>query len=435
MHRFFQRREEPSHVPPRVYARLIDGEEGDGYVLFDAVEAEAFDRFVRSVEEEPTPAAWRGAIGDAPIYAVQVNGLTQFRARDWLGRNPVADLPEWSEIFLSPDPMGEAEVYDNIAALPQLAAISIKRVSALRELQLKKATDLSPEIRTEQEIQGKLPSLPIEEVFALDVGQGAANALVTTGGNVAAYVDLGAGVLKDARTWPSAMGGICLQQSPVVILTHWHYDHFEAANIYPNAQGLTWIAPFQTLGPGPQSAMASAITGHPTGVLMVWSTTGGSVLSTGAIELELCNGPAGNQNRTGIAVWVHGPSGEEPILLPGDAGYSDILLLKNGRSIAAFAVAHHGGQSAGQPPARPAGPQARAAFSYGINNQYTHPLATPLNRLRNASWNIGHPGPPIDERRTEDRAANGLGHIKLDWSGGAIRTRSCSCGCTITPTQ
>jgi hypothetical protein len=389
MHRFFRREQEPFAVPPRVYARMIDGEGGE-YVLFDAVDAVDFNRFLENPVASAELGSWRDFVEGARIYAIEINGLGDSdAARNWLAKNPLGDLQEWSEIDLTLNSEGEAEVYNNIAGTPLRATVSVRAASPELAQALKKATDLAPHVESDLDIEQALPSQSIQQIFVLDVGQGAANALVTAAGDVVAYVDLGAGVLKDARTWPSSMGGICLQHSPKVILTHWHYDHFQAANIYPAAQGMTWIAPFQTLGPGPQSAMARAIA--KTGTLMVWNGSG--TLSAGAIELERCLGPAGNQNRTGLAVWVRGPQSEDPILLPGDAGYDDIAM----RGITAFAVSHHGGRASGTPPSRPRGIATRTALSYGHNNQYKHPRNAWLAGLIGSGWAIGHVHAGTDE--------------------------------------
>src|SRR5580693_2107998 len=51
-------------------------------------------------------------------------------------------------------------------------------------------------------------------------------------------------------TWPTAMTGFCFANSPPIVLSHWHYDHFSAANRFPIARTMSWIAPNQTLGPG-----------------------------------------------------------------------------------------------------------------------------------------------------------------------------------------
>lgn len=436
MHDFFRRRDGGSfEIPHRVYALVIDGEDRE-HVLFDAVDARFFDLAYAS-GYQTAPGSWLVHVDRAPVYAIEINAIDGTPAAiAWHARHPYAALPEWSQIELVPDRKGEADVYDNIAGPPQRATVSVRPVSKRLAQALEQATDLTPHIKPESDIEQALPTSSIEQVFVLDVGQGSANALVSSPGAVIAYVDLGAGVLRDVGTWPSSMGGVCLQHAPVVILTHWHYDHFEAANIYPAAQQRVWIAPFQKLGPGPQSAMAGAIAA--TGTLMVWNGSG--ILQAGAIDLERCAGPAGNQNRTGIAVWVWGPVGSDPLLLPGDAGYTDLPTLAAGKAISGFAVAHHGGRSSGTPPTRPGGGTPRAALSYGHNNSYRHPLPSSVQGLVASQWVIGNPGSGIDERRTEDRqpggtGGHGLGHIRLDWAGGNGPPHACGCGCTLNPTQ
>ncbi|TIX35657.1 MAG: hypothetical protein E5V34_02415 [Mesorhizobium sp.] len=181
--------------------------------------------------------------------------------------------------------------------------------------------------------------------------------------------------------------------------------------------------------------MASAIAA--TGTLMIWKGSG--ILQAGKIEIERCVGPSTNQNRSGIAAWVWGSTGSDPLLLPGDAGYGDIPTLSAGKAIAGLAAAHHGGRAPGVAPTKPGVGTPRVALSYGHSNSYKHPLPNSLKGLTASHWNIGHPAPGIDERRTEDRSGgvggHGLGHIRMNWTGNIGPVHMCRCGCTINPTQ
>lgn len=427
-------------VPGRVYARLIDGD-GGYYQLFDAIEANWFDNWAEQQRGQVTPERWFADIDDAPVYAVEVNsrGRTEPVAGEWLHDRP-RPLPRWAEMELSPNPKGPAEVYANIAGLPQRADLKLSALSSARRRALKAATDLGPYVVPDATITALIPNSQVERVVVIDVGQGGAAALLGTNDEIVAYVDMGAGVLADTSTRPAPMTVPCLRGEPIVFLSHWHYDHFELANIVPpprtDPKTLIWIAPLQVLGPGPQSAFAGALVANRK--LRVWGGSGS--LSAGSIELERCTGPGKNLNRSGLAVWVRGPSGQAPILLPGDAGYGDIPGLAGGRGITAFAVSHHGGRAAGSPPPRPHGPTVRAAFSYGHGNSYHHPLAGSIAGLTAARWHLGpFPGTAVDERRTEDRShgtgGGGFGHIGLAWSGSAIFPHACTCGCSIDPTQ
>jgi hypothetical protein len=295
MHDFFRRRAEPFDIPSRVHALLIDGEDGE-FALFDAVDAHVFDQHPSTFHHEP--GSWRQRVDRAPIYTIEVNASDGMQvAIDWLSLHSRDALPEWSQIELVSDPKGEADVYNNIAGPPQRVRISVRPLSGRLAQTLERATDLTPDVRPEAEIERALPNASIEQVFVLDVGQGSASALVNFGGEVVAYVDLGAGVLRDIGTSPASMRGICLQHTPTVILTH----------------------------------------------------------------------------------------------------------------------------------------------SYGYNNSYQYPLKNSVKQLTGSRWIIGHPAAGIDERRTEDRPGGtggmGLGHIRLNWTGGTGPAHGCACGCTLDPTQ
>jgi hypothetical protein len=149
MHKFFQRRDGdfPFQVPRRVYALLIDGQDGE-YVLYDAVDAAIFDQFFASPYGPlPQPGSWRNYVDSAPIFAVEINASDGSQpATAWLAGHPIDTLPQWSEIELLADRNGEAAVYDNIAGPTMRATASVRPVSATLEQALLKATDLTPEV-------------------------------------------------------------------------------------------------------------------------------------------------------------------------------------------------------------------------------------------------------------------------------------------------
>lgn len=448
MNHFFLDEAVEAPLPTRLYARPIEWI-ADEYLLFDAVDAADFDAFLAHADNTITARTWFEYVEGVRIYAVEVDALSEpaGRPRAWLNDHPPEELPEWVELQLQAVVLGDgaADVFANINGPPVRASLQVEAVSPRVAMALRQATDLTPYVERPIDIANALPFSPIDQVFVLDVGQGSGNALIS-GGHVLAYADLGAGVLKNTVTWPSAFSGLCVQHAPIVILSHWHYDHFHGANKFRNgniqpAHGLTWIAPFQALGPGAQSAMAKNIIAS--GRLMIWN--GHGTLSHGSLMLERCTGPAKGMNRDGIAVWIDGPNGEDPILLPADAGYDDVPRLVGGQTVTAFSVSHHGGRTTGNPPSPPAG-YRRVAFSFGHGNTHNHPNAASVSDLVNQGWQVTSPPLPVmDERRTEDRrsypggnAANGnigLGHIKLDWASGTSPAHICPCGCTLDPTQ
>lgn len=441
--------EEMDHpIPRRVFARSIEYQPGS-YEHFDAIDADYLEKSAADAPGLFHPSNYGDFVQTAPIYSVEVraspvtDGIFEYpwgiTSDVWLDRYPAR--PDWLELYLEEDPDGPAEVFMSAESLGRRARIEARAVTPILANALDRATRLSRFHASDTEIEDALPSGVIDGVIILDVGQGSSAALINDMEEVICYVDVGAGTRNDKGTWPQAMGPFCVQQRPSIVLSHWHEDHFQGANKTPALQGLTWIAPDQKLGPGPQTAMASAI--GSSGTLLIWPRQG--TLRRGQLTLERCIG--NNQNRSGIAVWVDhfdvnaASKCEDPILVPGDAGYLDIpgLTGRKPRQVHSFAVAHHGGQAVGRPPTRPNNPDARAAMSFGPANQYGHPLPRSLAGLRASSWSIGYPHHPTDDRRTEDRNAIGwqapnLGHIGLDW-GQQKLTVSCTCGCTLTPTQ
>ncbi|QIJ45450.1 hypothetical protein G7039_35615 (plasmid) [Rhizobium leguminosarum] len=424
-------------VPRRVYARLIEHHELE-YALFDAIDADWFDKRAAAGPTSLRFESWAADSISAPIYVVEFNarGVNGFASFLWLATRfgMRRRLSQWFELSLLPENNGPAAVYFSMTGEPRYADAFLGRPDRLTRLLLEQLTDLSSQIDTRNSILDELNKIDHEEVFALDVGQGSANALVPKSGHASAYVDLGRSVLGDSPSWQTGTT-FCLSQAKTVILSHWHYDHFYGANMQPHALTLTWIAPYQKIGAGPQLSMASSIASN--GQLKIWG--GNGTISSTSVDLERSVGKGTDLNRSGLAVWVKDPNGtRDPILLPGDAGYKDLRSLL-GRNITSFAAAHHGGKSPGIPPRKSGATSAKVVLSYGLNNGYGHPLPNYIGRLGKQGWALGQPGAPIDERRTEDRKTVpthqiALGNVRLNWGHGRSPPQ-CSCGCTIEPTQ
>lgn len=428
--------------PLRLYALAAEGEPRR-YILYDAVDADWADALFDRAEGDQLTRLWWDEIQDAPVYAVTVNVVCDGAYES--AKKTLKSLPEipedegegplWMELTVTPDSAGGADLYNNIVGAPQRVRIvsTLLGSNSPKVGKLAAVTTLTPD--PADLIEKSLPTDVIDHVVVLDVGQGSSAALVSDAGDIVAYVDVGRGVLADAATFPHDMKALCLQAGPIVILTHWHYDHFQLANKDPRLANCTWITPFQTLGPGPQSAMAATLINN--GSLLVWGGTGRLSVVGGHIQLERCTGPAGNQNRTGLAVWVEDQHGELPILVPGDAGYVDIpgLSPAGATRVTALAVAHHGGMAPGLPPTRP-GKAPRLAFSYGPGNTYKHPLNASVKGLALGGWQFGAGrGWRADDARTEDmRPASSpdYGHVRLAWRCSSHRhVCSSTCGCTV----
>ncbi|HQS07894.1 MAG TPA: MBL fold metallo-hydrolase [Xanthobacteraceae bacterium] len=437
MNPFFEERGE-GRMPAALHARTIDfsaGRAGPAYVLFDAVDADWFDGQLAERGGSISQEVWGELIEYAPIYAVEICADQQDNGAAALWLKGQGERPDdWVHLTIRVDPDGPADLYDTIDGPPQRVSLALAPMRPGTQQALSRATALTASSDTD--VKGALPVAVLDRIVVLDVGQGSANAVYNDAGEVIAYVDLGAGILKNSKTWPAGlMTDFCRCHQPVVILTHWHYDHFNGANKIKAARALTWIAPLQTIGPGPQSAMANAI--RRAGQLLVWGG-GAFPLSAGGLTLESCTGPAGDFDRTGIAVWATGGSPADPILMPGDAHYPDIPGISSGRGVSALVVSHHGGDIGGSTPPAPG---KHLAFSYGDSNTYGHPAASPVGDLKAVGWSIGlHPaGPRRHERVTCDlRASTGLGSILLNWPTPSTPPRSCgasACAATVDHCQ
>jgi hypothetical protein len=422
--------------PDRVYALLIDGAFEEGTLLFDAIDATQVDQWINS-RKGGGPVLFREVfLNDAWVYAVQVRTSLQPRGlRQWLD-GLLEDASSFIEIHLQMDPGGLVDVYANMVGQPQRAQVA-NFAPANRKVQqaLGEAVSLDDHVLEDQEIAEMFDVNDISHVIVLDVGQGSANALIDVDGNVAVYCDVGAGVLRDSNTWPTDFTDFCYCTQAPVVLSHWHYDHFHAANKFPNLISRTWIAPNQKIGPGPQSAMVAKLTNNPNCQLAIYNGQG--VIQTGDLALERCSGPTTNQNRSGLAVWVKSPDdNNSPILLPGDAGYNDVPMLVGGQTVYSFAASHHGGRTNGTPPAYPNMGFSRAALSYGRGNSYRHPLPSSMQQLRNQHWRNSSPNRTIFRTTRRSTARPRLGHILLRWPASNVSSHWCAiCNSTLYPTQ
>lgn len=80
----------------------------------------------------------------------------------------------------------------------------------------------------------------------VDIGQGNCNVLFDNRGKAIVYYDFGYRKVgkKPVRQIPR----ICLCDSPLIVLSHWDFDHVVLARYQPRSYGLTWIVPQQHMG-------------------------------------------------------------------------------------------------------------------------------------------------------------------------------------------
>lgn len=416
---FFNREPPRGETPGRVYA-LFD-QRSDESVYLDCVNADWFD----SLDSEGSFSWWSEVADRAPLHVLELPsssplGLSMFSPS--LASRSKGDEPDgdddsgdrsWIQVTLNPGGGGDARIYHGLFGEPESIGIDyVAEAPTETARRLSRTFDLSTKTAPLAQIQNVLASVPspIEWVGVYDVGQGSANGLCDEEAFPLVYFDVGGGVLANKSSFSSNFLDFCYTRSPIVVLSHWDWDHWSSAARFPQCQSLTWIVPNQVLG-AVHATMAAAIATH--GSLLVWPAGLGGV-QAGQITVEQCTGLSG-RNHTGLAMLVDGPNGELPILLTGDARYSAIP--SGFADVMSIVAAHHGADMRSKAtPTCSGDPAARVAYSYGGGNTFGHPRTCTYDRHQANGWphSNTHPVGAVDRHTTHLRPA--LGNIALGWS-------------------
>ncbi|MFG6108701.1 hypothetical protein [Stenotrophomonas nematodicola] len=228
-------------------------------------------------------------------------------------------------------------------------------------------------------------------VAVLDVGQGAAAFVGSPCGLPYLYFDMGGGESNNQHTWPN--GGVqwCFTQSPSIILSHWHRDHYAGAT-YGSAVDVrraleqTWIAPNQKVGAKSKQLQARILTAG--GRLILWPSTLKTV-HTSDISVGLASGSA--YNDSGLVLLLRSADGRFS-LLPGDAAYQhidpSIVTKYQSQGLKTLVVAHHGGlldrKEPTNVPCSDGKMGSAAIYSAGQSNNFNHP--SHLAAYATAGW-------------------------------------------------
>jgi hypothetical protein len=207
-------------------------------------------------------------------------------------------------------------------------------------------------------------------VAIYDIGQGNCHAALDSKLHIPRlYVDFGGGVLSNQNTFPKGFAGFCFTAFPMIVLSHWDWDHWSSAYRQERALGVPWITP-----PVPELPIQQAFAAdlRARGSLHVWNPKWPRRLRGGAVTIECCTGRTSNDS--GLAVTLHEAKGSRRrCLLPGDAAYRFIPSVQAGVSFDALSMTHHGGRlhSSDYPKAKRT---SAAALSAGPRNSYSHPM-------------------------------------------------------------
>lgn len=247
----------------------------------------------------------------------------------------------------------------------------------------------------------------------MDVGQGNCLLAYKQNGDPFFYFDIGYPLWFYTRSAPAALNpnvgpyrGPCLYNFPLIILSHWDWDHWRLAKIAHSQAvyhgtdivNFIWLFPDQPIGPATanfRNLLTQAI---------VWPPGLPSFNFPNEALIVRCTGAPTDINNSGLAIVI-------PIQLPsndpnhhivvytGDASFGNVPLLP---ALLAFttgiSAVHHGADSHGaalnlpNPPV-PYNITGRIAYSYGIYQRhgasvhpYGHPRPAACNAYRAAGW-------------------------------------------------
>jgi hypothetical protein len=244
-----------------------------------------------------------------------------------------------------------------------------------------------------------------------DVGQGSCAALRDQYGGVLAYIDLGGGVMANAKTFPAGLRTFCFGREPYIVLSHWDWDHYSSARRDPWAYQQKWIAPYQErVGPVAIRHAADILAHH--GQLQLWPLQSDAKPfpdHPGAVGIYRCQGTS--RNDSGLAVTFDLENGQRA-LFPGDADYA-FLPPSIGSGARWLVATHHGAEMESLSAPAPAGQNGRLVYSYGKGNVWKHPRKAAFAAHEAGGWPSHPGGKHATVRRTALRKNGGFGHVPL----------------------
>lgn len=183
-----------------------------------------------------------------------------------------------------------------------------------------------------------------------------------------------------------------IRAAPLVVLSHWDWDHLHGYYVWKILKDKVWIAPVQDLGPGALK-IAKALRDAGRLVSLAQGATKRTIaLNGGRIILGYCDQShtvtrSKARNNSGLFLSLE-LKNSRLALLPGDADYRGISW-PHAAAPSLLVVSHHGAAIDG-PIMAPQHKGAKAVNSMGINNVYRHPCVTTLRAHRRLGWDVQH---------------------------------------------
>ncbi|WP_394244735.1 hypothetical protein [Halopseudomonas laoshanensis] len=315
----------------------------------------------------------------------------------------------WFEIEIHDDAQQggmEALLYPGLFANPLPVYVKGQMPSLRKHQALSTIFSLAhlPTLSTEQ-VQTELSHATADLLAVFDVGQGNANALLSTTqygepGVPTHYYDLGAGVYRNRHTTPDPLA-FCFCDAPLILLSHWDADHWAGTyavttnNAYP-ALRRKWIAPLQVVGPL-HIAFAHDIISNG-GEIFIYSPSGkiGEATLSPQRRIRFMCGNGRDRNGTGIvlAVEEHEKEPRRSWLLTGDCDYLYFVNELQPLPPVGMVVPHHGAdldRNSPIPRPPPGVDYKRLVYSYGPGNKHgrapvQHPTYQGVAPHNSADW-------------------------------------------------
>jgi hypothetical protein len=256
------------------------------------------------------------------------------------------------------------------------------------------------------EIKKKMkPLLPpplVSGVGVMDVGQGSCILAYRPNGDPFFYYDIGYPLWFYTRSAPAGLNpnvgpylGPCLFNDPMIILSHWDWDHWRLARIAHDRAvqhgvdvvDLRWCFPVQPIGPAATNFRNALTQAFP------WPPALPNLNFAGIGMILRCTGDDINNSGLAVAIQTLLPSADPVnhfMIFTGDASFGNVPLPAPVLASTGIAAVHHGSDSHGAAENLPHPPvpynlTGRIAFSYGIYQRADGTIGRPYGHPRIAA--------------------------------------------------
>ncbi|GAB6763449.1 ComEC/Rec2 family competence protein [Bacillus cereus] len=325
------------------------------------------------------------SISQIPNHYLEINLKDTLHTKITKKYPSILNLNQWFKLELVHNDKGNAIYYESILAEENsnINLISLEFIDGRTSIgrQLHKVFSLNNlSDASEEAISNTIKRKNYKFLAIYNVGQGNCTALCDSHGKPQLYFDLGGGYKSDSKTYPKNLE-LCNCDSPPIILSHWHGDHWKSVRKFPTFESSVWIVPKQKLT---ADALKTATEIYKKGTLLIWPTSI-SKIAFNSGEILRCTGKS--QNDSGIALIFKQKiaSIEKETLLPGDSKYKYIPYLSN-KKFDNLVVTHHGGVSPSQIPLPKNTSHNAHVYSYGLMNTHGHPFPQTIQLHSQNGW-------------------------------------------------